>query len=195
MRSCAEFLRLAKLKLLRPSARDNHRRPSTVYRQVAAMNQSPTPIGDDKIADFAFWIAVSLLGFCIIMITLCVCSCAPYMDVKRGVVSAGFLSSTQGFSGKMKVPGGGEVTWSVTGTDAATGVNNLAQTVTTGVVGYGTAKYTFKTAQSNNSLSKVQTRQPTIQGAQKPTILKSTAPDGTVSESAVFPPQLPLPKK
>jgi hypothetical protein len=80
-------------------------------------------------------------------LALILSSCAPYIDLKHGIVSGGTLSSTQGFSGKIKMADGSTATYSMTGVDAATGATNIGNNV----VSYGALKFGFKTQDSNNA--------------------------------------------
>jgi hypothetical protein len=83
------------------------------------------------------------------------------MDVNRGIVHAGFLSSTQAFSGSMTAANGTKLTWSVVGTDGTSVANNAVTTLGTAVA----AKYAFKTVDSNNNVKNVSTQQTTQQQA------------------------------
>lgn len=66
--------------------------------------------------------ALQKAGF--LALTILLCSCGPFIDVKHGIVSTGFLSQTQGFSGSLKNKDG-SVVWSVVGHDS-TSVANTA---------------------------------------------------------------------
>lgn len=50
-------------------------------------------------------------------------ACGPFIDTKHGIISSGFLSSTQGFSGKAKFADGSAVVWSITGTESESVAN------------------------------------------------------------------------
>lgn len=74
------------------------------------------------------------------------CSCGPFIDVKHGYVSTGFLSQTQAFSGSLKNKDGA-VTWSVVGHDSTSVANNAflyGEIVSAG-------NNTLKTVQNNNA--------------------------------------------
>ena len=90
--------------------------------------------------------AVSLL-LCLFMV-----QCAPYIDTKHGIVSGGFLSTVQGFSGKAKFADGSSAVWSVNGYDGTTVANNAMTAITTGLA----TKYAFKTVDSNNTATTTQ---------------------------------------
>lgn len=92
-------------------------------------------------------------------------SCGPFIDMKHGIVHAGFMSSTQAFSGKIKCTDGSTAVWSVTGTDQTSVPNNL---ITTGGVGYGLAQASKSHVSDNNtSLAKQQdTNATAIKGQQ-----------------------------
>lgn len=47
----------------------------------------------------------------------CLCACNPYVDLKRGIASAGFMNKSQAFAGKMKTPMG-SASWSTVDSDA-----------------------------------------------------------------------------
>lgn len=44
-------------------------------------------------------------------------ACNPYVDLKRGIASAGFMNKSQAFAGKMKTPMG-SASWSTVDSDA-----------------------------------------------------------------------------
>lgn len=89
-----------------------------------------------------------------LFIGLFLVSCNPYMDLKKGVVHAGFMSSTQAFSGKVKMADGTTATWSVVGTDGTSVPNNAINVIGTGVA----AHYAFKTVDSNNVANTTQAK-------------------------------------
>lgn len=74
------------------------------------------------------------------------CSCGPFIDTKHGIVSGGFMSTTQGFSGKMKALDGSSAVWSITGTDSTSVPNNAMGMISTVSAGNNL----LKGQQSNN---------------------------------------------
>ncbi len=82
---------------------------------------------------------------------LALTACGPFIDAKRGLVSTGFLSQTQGFSGKLKTPDGATATWSVTGHDGTVVANNIVSGIGTAAV----AKNVLKGLQSNNDVKAI----------------------------------------
>lgn len=108
-----------------------------------------------RIIKFAWEIFVEIWK-CIFVaaLALSLISCGPFIDTRHGIVHAGFMSSTQAFSGKIKCTDGSSAVWSVTGTDQTSVPNNL---ITTGGVGYGLAQTTKSHISDNNtSLAKQQ---------------------------------------
>lgn len=115
----------------------------------------------------------------LILIAFLLCSCSPYMDVKHGIVHAGFLSATQGFSGKMQVPGVGSVVWSVTNTDGTSVANNALGTISTVSAGNNL----LKGLQSNNGVKVNAARQTTARAANaRPPTVTTTAVDPTTGQ-------------
>lgn len=85
------------------------------------------------------------------LVVVLLSACGPLIDTKHGIVSTGFLSSTQGFSGKMKSLDGTSVTWSVTGHDGTAVANNIVSGIGTAAV----AKNVLKGLQSNNDVKAI----------------------------------------
>ncbi len=82
------------------------------------------------------------------------CSCGPFIDAKKGIVSTGFLSSTQAFSGKLKASDGSSATWSVVGHDGTSVANNALGTIST----VAAAKSLLQTRQSDNAVTNFTTK-------------------------------------
>lgn len=128
-----------------------------------------------------------------IILALLLTSCNPYIDTKRGIVSAGFMSTTQGFSGKMKTAEGATVAWSVLNTDSTSVPNNALGTISTVSAASNLLKgrqsdNLFKTAKDANATTiagkKIESATVLGQGAQKADAIKNApqavAPGATI---------------
>lgn len=87
----------------------------------------------------------------LLFLSVLLCSCEPFIDIKHGVVSTGFLSTNQAFSGSMKNKDG-SAAWSVVGSDGTTVANNAF--LYGGIVSAG--NNTLKTVQNNNAATTTQ---------------------------------------
>lgn len=108
-------------------------------------NSFPFP----KVERDVWWIRFKSLLSALVLVSLV--SCGPFIDVKHGYVSTGFLSQTQGFSGALKNKDGC-ATWSVVGSDGTTVANNAL--MYGGIVSAG--NNTLKTVQNNNATATTQ---------------------------------------
>lgn len=106
-----------------------------------------------------------LIAAIMLLDILVLTSCAPYIDLKKGVVSTGFLSTVQGFSGKIKLADGSTAVFSVVGSDAATGPTNLAGSIGGSIVGVKGFQSADTINASNNQVKNVAAQQVTAQQA------------------------------
>jgi len=109
-------------------------------------------------------------------------SCGPYINVNKGIVSAGFMSKTQAFAGKMKTANG-SASWSVVGTDSTEVPIAAANAIGTGYA-VGQATKGLLNRQNNDAA----TSAAKIKANSTPTA-PTIVPEGTVVIPPVFPPQ------
>jgi hypothetical protein len=127
-------------KLLCPICESKER----AWRKNSSSNKSQTWRSERRPGQMHFAAAIAVMLF--------LSSCGPFIDTKHGIVSAGFLSATQGFSGKMKTADGATVAWSVVGHDSTSVANNALGTISTVSAGNNL----LKGLQSNNALKATQ---------------------------------------
>jgi hypothetical protein len=117
-------------------------------------------------------------------ILILLCSCNPYADAKRGIVSGGFMSKVQGFSGTLTTADNATLTWSMVGADAT-------EVPIAGVQALGA----YGAAQIAGNVSKFNTANTTAQqaNARVPLVTQpaSVAP-GTTVFPLVTPPSTPV---
>jgi hypothetical protein len=89
-------------------------------------------------------------------------ACGPFIDTKHGIVSGGFMSTTQAFSGKMKALDGSSAVWSITGTDSTSVANNALGTLSTVSAGNNMVK----SLESNNGVKNTAAKEATKQQGQ-----------------------------
>ena len=128
-----------------PQRITEHRHDGVAFPVAVIPMPFSSPEMRARVRDFAksLWPVALLL--------LCLTSCGPFIDTQRGIVSTGFLSQTQGFSGSMKTQYG-SVTWSVVGHDSTSVANNA-------LMAYGVVKAAdsaYKTVVNNNATATTQ---------------------------------------
>lgn len=138
--------------------------------------EGESPPDDDTRFGYSAW------GLAPLFFILLLCSCGPLIDVKHGIVSTGFLSDTDAFSGSIKNKDG-SATWSVVN-HKGTGVAN------TGIMAWGAAKAiqgTVDTARSANATT-VKTG---AQGVQNNAINHTTTLTGADGSQSIATPAIP----
>lgn len=110
-----------------------------------------------------------------------IASCGPTINLQKGTMSAGFMSKTQAFAGKMKTANG-SASWSIVGTDSTevpiAGINGISTAISVTATAKGLMNRQNNDAAVNTAKVKANSTPVT------PTI----TPEGAVVPP-VFPPQ------